>query len=530
MEKLALTHYQEPLSRDTFLTHVREFRPFVLDVDVATVAREEAVVRDVVETLKRNESVVDVSCEDIGKFFRGDSVSREKIDMKLSVFVEGFECLRLKGKGSHYTHDTDLNLFLSQACYFRADSDQGDSRVGLLEGIDKDVCVPVMLKKEFQSDFDIQQANMWMNYYESVTNLHYDAYNNLLQVKFGSKKVLLVSPEFTGSLSPNSICSLTAPNHSNVSCEKLHSLLNPSISCGPISDKSILESFALPFRFYVAELTARGVLFIPEGWWHFVLSSDCTMALNHWFDSPLTVLSKAASNRRSTANAISSYVIRSAFHELLQADMKRLEVTIVSAYNWSSEDIVAEEVSTESAKRRRLHAVDHSCRLCTYHQFEVLVDSLLSEQPSANSNPADLLADVESCLTPAEKEFVIMSFEITICWLWPSYAANNCHKWTQLLLGLSTSATYVLTVLWDRWGSKSPNEGRSTQCVCSGCSASGVALSDTILDLDEFFRQIFNPCGDQAAQVSIRFSDGFPLIILEITGPQTFVWLHRRGS
>ncbi|OQR85953.1 hypothetical protein THRCLA_10600, partial [Thraustotheca clavata] len=109
------------------------------------------------------------------------------------------------------------------------------------------------------SDTLLTQVNLWMSIAESKTTLHYDAYDNVLRVVRGCKRVKLFAP--TENVAAHPIYSKSTN----------HSMLTISECQEPKPT----------FEFIVGSTTA---LFIPEGWWHQVSSDPFTVAINYWFD------------------------------------------------------------------------------------------------------------------------------------------------------------------------------------------------------------------------------------------------------
>ena len=102
----------------------------------------------------------------------------------------------------------------------------------------------------------LESVNAWINIEKSHTSLHYDSFNNILLVTKGSKTVFLTSPENTVRLSPNAAYSGVA-NH---------------------SPYSLMASNLSPHQVARVELAEGDCVFIPEGWWHEVISAPLTVA------------------------------------------------------------------------------------------------------------------------------------------------------------------------------------------------------------------------------------------------------------
>ena len=106
-----------------------------------------------------------------------------------------------------------------------------------------------------------------------TSGLHYDCFDNLLVVVRGSKRLLLLPPAATSALRPRAAHGASA-NHSTLSAAELAAALE--------SDAR-LKAMAVRL-----ELSAGEAAFIPEGWWHEVMSpEEATLAINWWWPGPL---------------------------------------------------------------------------------------------------------------------------------------------------------------------------------------------------------------------------------------------------
>ncbi|KAL7540836.1 hypothetical protein ACHAXR_010416 [Thalassiosira sp. AJA248-18] len=138
---------------------------------------------------------------------------------------------------------------------------------------------------------DIQEINLWMCPEECRTNTHYDGHHNILMVLHGSKTVEL-SPPGTVRGSP------VHSNHAN------HPFM---LRCTQVGGHLVNENFGFdtgPLGAFkdssknniVVSVGAGEAIFIPEGWWHRVESSDDCVAINVWFDHDKSSLSSIAHN------------------------------------------------------------------------------------------------------------------------------------------------------------------------------------------------------------------------------------------
>lgn len=142
-------------------------------------------------------------------------------------------------------------------------------------------------------------ANLWLAACSTSSALHYDAYHNLLCVVRGSKRVALYPPSATAALRPGALWA-GAPHHSRAECAAL-----------------------LPAAFDVT-VEAGQCLFIPEGWWHHVVSAPGTAALNVWWLSPYAMSTRSGAGAAPFSCA-RPFHMRSALLQLME---QRVEAII----------------------------------------------------------------------------------------------------------------------------------------------------------------------------------------------------------
>ena len=115
----------------------------------------------------------------------------------------------------------------------------------------------------------VRHVNLWLAIGAHTSGLHYDCFDNLLVVVRGSKRLLLLPPAATSALRPRAAHGASA-NHSTLSAAELAAALE--------SDAR-LKAMAVRL-----ELSAGEAAFIPEGWWHEVVSpEEATLAINWWW-------------------------------------------------------------------------------------------------------------------------------------------------------------------------------------------------------------------------------------------------------
>mmetsp|Transcript_30209 Transcript_30209/g.97502 ORF Transcript_30209/g.97502 Transcript_30209/m.97502 type:complete len:430 (-) Transcript_30209:108-1397(-) len=140
-----------------------------------------------------------------------------------------------------------------------------------------------------------ERSNLWFAVGTIISHLHYDCWHNLLQVVRGHKRVLCLPPWCTRSLMPRPAHGASS-NHSQM------------------PDEEVL--LACKAEAVIFDVSAGASLFIPEGWWHRVESSDkVTVALNYWW-SPL----KAP----RCDGPMAAYVLRRAFDTLVREEQRRM--------------------------------------------------------------------------------------------------------------------------------------------------------------------------------------------------------------
>lgn len=278
-----------------------------------------AAVREDLQTVQ---TLVDVSCASNDESFCGHPAHREKVDIKVADFLAAWNCY--ESGHMHWLLETDLRLYLSQCCMFC----RSDPHLCELPGIEiiKHVCDLV----NDNCGITVEQVNLWMNIQHSQSTLHYDANHNLLVLLEGSKTVTLLAPGCTRHLTP--ACAADEhPNHSSLSPQAVDSLVDAMKKSQDEDDSTYAGCI-----FHVVTIRAGDALFIPEGWWHQVVSGQCSMALNFWFPSSLqswlcTDNLAAAPNVDGKPHiSMNEYILRAAVHQLVQEEQRRSEVSHVA--------------------------------------------------------------------------------------------------------------------------------------------------------------------------------------------------------
>ncbi|ETW00878.1 hypothetical protein, variant 1 [Aphanomyces invadans] len=200
-------------------------------------------------------TVVDVACTQPSvDAYSGDVRLRQSVELKFGDFVAYYQAKQ--GGSFHWLMEaeSDLQFYLAQCPLYSTSADVPAVLPNLLP------CCAA-LKPPVLDTVDVTQINLWMTVAPSDTSVHYDAYENILHVVEGSKRVRLYPPSATPAIQPHAIYSKSS-NHTILTLE---------------------ESKALP-DFVEFNVDANTALYIPEGWWHQVHSASFTVAVNYWFD------------------------------------------------------------------------------------------------------------------------------------------------------------------------------------------------------------------------------------------------------
>lgn len=111
------------------------------------------------------------------------------------------------------------------------------------------------------------RSRLWITPAQTSSPTHQDLYENLYGVVHGAKRFYLYPPRPRGVMYPHSPLS-RAPNIARVNPER------------PDYDRFPRFREAHPV---VADLGPGDMLFLPSLWWHYVSTSEASIAVNFWW-------------------------------------------------------------------------------------------------------------------------------------------------------------------------------------------------------------------------------------------------------
>jgi hypothetical protein len=168
-----------------------------------------------------------------------------------------------------------------------------------------------------------EQANLWWcdgSGGGHLTGTHFDASQNLLLVLRGAKRVLLLPPS-AGPYLGEAPLSHPTPNHASAHLWQGGAALGEgqALPLLPSGLPPPLSQAAAAFT-----LLPGAALYIPEGWWHTVISAPGTLAVNFWYAGARAPASAAGAAAAAASPAYLRYTCRLALLELGKEERARM--------------------------------------------------------------------------------------------------------------------------------------------------------------------------------------------------------------
>jgi hypothetical protein len=123
----------------------------------------------------------------------------------------------------------------------------------------------------------LSQINVWASPRTTLSSAHFDSEPNFLAVLRGRKRVALLPPSQSALLRPR-----LGANHAGEDPVLVPALLAAGgVGRGGASTASPISPVP---GLHIVDVAAGSTLFIPEGYWHAVLSEPGTVAVNFWLE------------------------------------------------------------------------------------------------------------------------------------------------------------------------------------------------------------------------------------------------------
>ncbi|PKI41770.1 hypothetical protein CRG98_037833 [Punica granatum] len=246
--------------------------------------------------------------------FYGDIRSHERVPIPFSSFIgfckqrmqmeeENQSCPVESERGNSSTSevepDCSISAFAPQQTYLAQVSimnaeNKGQAQLQILR---EDIDMPSILGTR-----KVASINLWMNNAKARSSTHYDPHHNLLCIVAGHKQVVLWPPSASHLLYPMPLYG-EASNHSSVALECPNFSAYPRAKCLMEYSQTVM-------------LHAGDALFIPEGWFHQVDSTDLTIAVNFWWQSDVML---------SMSEHMEVYYLRRILRRLIDKEMVQEE-------------------------------------------------------------------------------------------------------------------------------------------------------------------------------------------------------------
>ncbi len=135
-----------------------------------------------------------------------------------------------------------------------------------------DIILPDFCAKEH-----LVNASLWVGDEGCTTPLHQDGLDNVVYQIKGSKKWIIIHPYYSDILNTKQPFPDTDPN-----------LFTSTVDLETIMETFEKEKFYNTYQVQEIILNEGEALFLPAGWFHFVITVSDSITLNFWADSKLT--------------------------------------------------------------------------------------------------------------------------------------------------------------------------------------------------------------------------------------------------
>ena len=195
--------------------------------------------------------------------FSGDYHNQETISLNFEDF------LTYKGDSHLYLAQIPLYKQLRETDFYNLDSYKAKShlkanlkQINSNQKTSLNLKVPYPLSTLLRNE-DLDSINLWLSRKPTISNWHYDSYDNFLCMISGIKEIRLLSPQIADQILVKRTITDPFYNQADEQIKKKH-------------PKEIL-----------CNLKENEILFIPQGWYHHVKTEgeDLMVGLSIWFNS-----------------------------------------------------------------------------------------------------------------------------------------------------------------------------------------------------------------------------------------------------
>ena len=205
---------------------------------------------------------IDINSSKTG-IFSGDYHKQETISLDFPEF------LSYEGDSTLYLAQIPLYNRMKPSDFYNPKSEKGKGIQSDLQQINNNQKTSLNFKiphplHTLLRNQQLESINLWLSRQPTISNWHYDSYDNFLCMVSGTKEIRLLSPKDGGEFLNRK--SILEPYYNQATEKK--------------GKKRIKQEFR-------CQIHANDVLFIPQGWYHHVTSygDNLMMGLSFWFNS-----------------------------------------------------------------------------------------------------------------------------------------------------------------------------------------------------------------------------------------------------